>query len=116
MVPPSLSFSATDLAAITILTPSWAKRKAMALPIPRLAPVISAVLFFRDMFSIVSLKICLWQCAFLGYETAVMNSFESNLLKVLCRLQSVFGRNILCRRFQQYGKVGVIYFFVLIPP
>jgi hypothetical protein len=37
------------LAAITILAPSAASRKAMALPIPRLAPVISTVLFFNNI-------------------------------------------------------------------
>ena len=45
IVPPSFGFSSTLLEAITILAPSAARRKPMALPMPRDAPVMITVLF-----------------------------------------------------------------------
>lgn len=44
MVPGSLGCGSAVLAATTMLAPSWAALRAMALPIPRLAPVINIVL------------------------------------------------------------------------
>ena len=49
IVPPSLAFSSTLLAAITILAPSLAKRSAIAFPMPRVAPVMRAVLLLKDI-------------------------------------------------------------------
>ena len=43
-------------AAITIFAPSVAKRKAIALPIPRLAPVIKIVLLLNDMEKVEVMK------------------------------------------------------------
>ena len=47
MVPPSLAFSTVDFAATIILAPSLASLNAIAFPIPRLAPVMKTVLFFK---------------------------------------------------------------------
>ena len=44
MVPGSLGWGSAVLAAMTMLAPSRAALRAMALPIPRLAPVINSVL------------------------------------------------------------------------
>ena len=43
MVPGSFGCGSAVFAAITILAPSSAARRAMALPIPRLAPVMNKV-------------------------------------------------------------------------
>src|SRR2546427_476798 len=57
MVPGNLGCGVTVLAAMTILAPSRAARRPMALPIPRLAPVMNKVfpfksgIFFRSPFS-----------------------------------------------------------------
>ena len=47
IVPPNLGSSVMLLEAITILAPSFANRKPIALPIPREAPVIKTVLFLN---------------------------------------------------------------------
>jgi hypothetical protein len=49
IVPPNLAFSSVDLATMTRFAPSPASRTAIALPMPRLAPVIKTVLFFNDI-------------------------------------------------------------------
>ena len=49
IVPPSLGFSSTLFDAITILAPAFANFSPIALPIPRLAPVIMTVLFLNSM-------------------------------------------------------------------
>ena len=43
-MPGSLGWGSAVLAAMTMLAPSWAHRKAIASPIPRLAPVMNTVL------------------------------------------------------------------------
>src|SRR6476660_8563 len=47
MVPSSLGCGAVVFAASAMFQPSRARRRAMALPMPRLPPVIKAVRFFR---------------------------------------------------------------------
>src|SRR5665213_1548492 len=49
-MPGSFLFSSDVFAATTIFAPSRAARSAMALPMPRLAPVIKSVLPFKLIF------------------------------------------------------------------
>src|SRR5258706_8413414 len=57
IVPLSFGFSSTLLAAITILAPSFASRRAIALPIPLVAPVMKAVLLMNDIQVLLPVKI-----------------------------------------------------------